>query len=322
MITRSRVPGPKWSQAAGFMAMVILAALSVTSGQDQPYFSQQTLPRGQNVAPVFEGWEENPDGSFNMVFGYFNRNWEEQPHVPIGPANTIDPGGPDQGQPTLFFPRRNKFLFRIRVPKDFGRKELVWTLTSNGKTERAYATLQTDYKLDLRVLQTNTHMRLNVPKYREFDQDMANNTPPVVRLEGDAARTVKVGEPLALSALVTDDGRLKRFPATAFGVDSDTTALGLRVAWFVYRGPGEKVTFDPPQFKVYQDKKPGGNSPFSPEWAPPPIPADNKFPVTVTFGAPGAYVVRVLAHDGGLDTAKDVAVNVVAASSSTSASAR
>ncbi len=25
---------------------------------------------GQDVAPVFEGWERNADGSFNMVFGY------------------------------------------------------------------------------------------------------------------------------------------------------------------------------------------------------------------------------------------------------------
>jgi hypothetical protein len=252
-----------------------------------------------------------------MVFGYFNRNWEEQPHVPIGPNNTIDPGGPDQGQPTLFFPRRNKFVFRVRVPKDVGNKELVWTLTSNGKTERAYATLRPDYKLDLRVLQTNTHMRLAVLGYPEFDNDMLENIAPVVRVEGDTRRTVRVGEPLSLTAFVSDDGRLKPHAAPR-GVDSDTTALGLRVAWFVYRGPGDKVTFDPPQFKVYQDKKPGGNSPFRPGWAPPPIPADNKFPVKVTFGTPGAYVVRVLAHDGGLDTVADVTVNVLEASSSTS----
>ena len=36
----------------------------------------QTYHSGQNVQPVFEGWEQNPDGSFNMVFGYLNRNYE------------------------------------------------------------------------------------------------------------------------------------------------------------------------------------------------------------------------------------------------------
>ena len=33
---------------------------------------------GQNVVPVFEGWERNADGTFNMVFGYMNRNYEEE----------------------------------------------------------------------------------------------------------------------------------------------------------------------------------------------------------------------------------------------------
>jgi hypothetical protein len=28
------------------------------------------------------------------------------------------------------------------VPADFGSKELIWTLTANGKTEKAYASLK------------------------------------------------------------------------------------------------------------------------------------------------------------------------------------
>ena len=75
---------------------------------------------GLNIAPVYEGWEQNVDGSFDLIFGYFNRNWNEWIDVPAGTANTIEPGGPDQGQPTHFLPRRNQFVFRVRVPKDFG----------------------------------------------------------------------------------------------------------------------------------------------------------------------------------------------------------
>lgn len=291
----------------------MLAATAPMTGQGQSFTPQ--LLRGQNVAPAFEGWEENPDGSFNMVFGYFNRNWEEQPHVPVGPNNSIEPGGPDQGQPTLFFPRRNKFVFRVRVPKDFGSRELVWTVTSNGRTERAYATLKPDYKLDLRILQMNAHMRVMVQGYADFDADMTGNTPPVVKIDGEPRRTVRIGEPLALNALVTDDGRLRTYPTPAGSVDYDIAALGLRVAWFVYRGQGNNVTFDPPQFKVYQDKKAGGNSPFSLGWVPPQIPSDHRFPVKVTFSEAGSYVLRLLAHDGGLDTAVDVAVDVVGAAS-------
>ncbi len=60
----------------------------------------------------------------------------------------MEPGGPDLGQPTNFFPRRNRFVFQVRVPKDFGTKEIVWTLTSKGRTEKAYGTLKPDYVLD------------------------------------------------------------------------------------------------------------------------------------------------------------------------------
>jgi hypothetical protein len=40
------------------------------------------------------------------------------------------------GQPTHFLPRRNRFMFKVPVPKDFGTKELVWTLRTSGVTEK------------------------------------------------------------------------------------------------------------------------------------------------------------------------------------------
>jgi hypothetical protein len=91
---------------------------------------------GQDVVPVYEGWERNPDGSFNMVFGYFNRNYEEEVDVPVGPDNKIEPGAPDQGQPAHFYPRRQEFVFKVRVPADWGEKDLVWTLNIRGKAEK------------------------------------------------------------------------------------------------------------------------------------------------------------------------------------------
>jgi len=63
---------------------VALACVVASDAQAQLKFD-----RGQNVAPVFEGWERNPDGTFNMVFGYMNRNYREMPHVPVGlPGST------------------------------------------------------------------------------------------------------------------------------------------------------------------------------------------------------------------------------------------
>src|SRR5579862_9914129 len=116
----------------------------------------QVATSAQNIAPVFEGWEPNPDGSFNLVFGYFNRNWNREIDLPVGPDNVFEPGNPDQGQPTHFYPRRSRFIFKVRVPKDFGNKEVVWTLTVNGKTEKAYATLKPDYILSPLVYMANS----------------------------------------------------------------------------------------------------------------------------------------------------------------------
>ena len=293
------IPTGGWGIVASLVAALILISGAAPNGQIQ-YLS------GQNIAPDYQGWEVNPDGSFDMIFGYMNRNYEEHPYIPVGPNNSIEPGGPDRGQPTYFLPRRNRNVVRIKVPADFGKKELVWTLTVNGKTERAFGSLKPDYAHDKAVQYLNTSGMSMVGRAEK-------NQAPVVSIEGATQRTVSLGEPLALSAIATDDGvpAPRAAPRGSVGFRS---SVGLRVAWFVFRGQGNVVTFDPEQIKTYPDViTEGGNSPWSPGWMPPPLPKDNKFPVRVTFAEPGTYVVRVLAHDGGAGTAKDVTVTVQAA---------
>jgi hypothetical protein len=255
----------------------------------------------QNVAPVYEGWEQNKDGSFNLVFGYYNRNWTEV-EVPIGPNNTFEPGMPDQGQPAHFYPRRNKFVFRIHVPKDFGKNEIIWTLTSNGKTEKAYASLKPDYIINDFTLESNFGAGGAVGS--------VENQPPVLKVEGEQTRHVKVGEPVSLVAIATDDGIPKTRPMPPAPVPQraaivPVSAAGLRFAWLVYRGAGE-VTFDPLQFETWEDIRDGQNSPYSPGWMVPPIPPGNKWSARATFHQPGTYVLRALAHDGGLTDVKDI----------------
>ena len=99
----------------------------------------QSYSSGQHVWPAFEGWEKNEDGSANFVFGYMNENWVEELDVPVGPDNRLEPGAVDQGQPTHFYTRRQQFVFKVQVPKDWGKKDLVWTLNVRGKAEKAYA---------------------------------------------------------------------------------------------------------------------------------------------------------------------------------------
>jgi hypothetical protein len=281
------------------VAATIVVALAGAS-------AQESFSSGQNIAPVYEGWEQNADGSFNLVFGYFNRNWEEEIDLPIGADNAIDPGGPDQGQPTHFLPRRNRFLFRIRVPKDFGTKELVWTLTAHGKTERAYATLKADYFIDDTVIMANN----GAAGMGGTDPSLKGNKPPSLTVDGGKQRRAKVGESIALVAAATDDGipkprgmqRLNPNFASRFTVDS---ATGLRLSWFVYRGAGT-VVFDPSQTKVWEDTRDGGGSPWSYGWRTPPAPPAGKWIGNAKFAEPGTYVLRCLAHDGGLSTAEDI----------------
>lgn len=282
--------------AAAFLVLALAASPAEVA-------AQQAFSHGQNVAPVFEGWERNPDGSFNMVFGFFNRNCEEVVHVPIGPDNGIEPGGPDRGQPTRFFPRRGKFIFRVPVPADFGDDELVWTLTVHGRTEMAYATLKPEYIIDKRITMMNEG---------GFGQRAgeADSLRPVLRVEGDAQRTVQVGEPLTLAAFASDDG----IPEPRRGQE-DSDAAGLMVGWLVYRGDAAHVAFDPEQFNPdFRGRARGSslcrNFPPTPDWAKKAVPEDGRVAVTATFSQPGAYVLRAMAHDGGLKTTREVSVTV------------
>ncbi len=269
----------------------------------------QAPARGQNIAPVYEGFWKNADGSFDLLFGYYNRNWEEEIDVPVGPDNFLEPGGLDQGQPTHFFPRRNQFVFRVRVPADFGDREIVWTLTTNGVTEKAYATLRPAYVVDDVVMAAN----FGAGGQTGGRADVLGNVAPELTLETPATLTTRVGDAVALSAVASDDGKPDRRPMPAFLVGQShfvpNSATGLRFSWFRYRGPAP-VTFAPPQTKVWEDTRDGGNSPWSAGWAPPPIPPDNRWRATATFDEPGTYVIRGLAHDGGQVDYKDVTVTV------------
>ena len=143
---------------------------------------------------------------------------------------------------------------------------------------------------------------------------MLPNVAPELRVEGAATRTARVGVAVTLAAFATDDGLPE--PRSRRPLDTSRpsniimmSAAGLRLSWFTYRGSG-KVVFDPPQIKVWEDTRPNSNSPWGPGWETPPLPEDGKWVTTATFTEPGTYVLRCVAHDGGLYTHRDIAFNV------------
>ena len=310
------------------IAAILCGASAVLGAQSFTY------TKGQNIAPAYEGWEQGADGAKYFLFGYMNRNWEEEIDVPVGPENgfAVTPGRggapglkEDQGQPTHFLPRRNRFVFRVKVPATFTEKdELIWTLTTHGKTEKAYATLRPDYIVDNVVIASET----GALGAGTSSPEMRSNKAPLIKIDELQSRNVKTASWVALNAVVKDDGIPKRrtpsFAALgrASQLAAENPALaaqlrnpsmsppsritvgkvnGLHTSWFVYRQPvGATVTFDPPQIKPWEDTRAGMNSPWAPLWTPPQIPADGKQPVSVTFSQPGTYILRCRADDGAL----------------------
>lgn len=296
----------------------------------------QSYSKGRHVEPAFEGWRPNPDGTFNLMFGYMNENWEESPDMPVGDSNFISPGNADQGQPTHFLPRRNRFTFEITVPSDWGERELVWTLNINGVERKAYGTLKADYLVDNMVIASETGSLgagTSSPESRA-------NIAPVVSVQGDSIRATTVAEPLNLETIVTDDGlpeptdpveEARRFAefaggalAVAFVTEENVMQRrlmsppikvtvqkvnGLYYSWNKWRGPGE-VTFDKPQVKVWEDTRTSANSPWGSLWLPPPIPVEGVYDVNATFSEPGEYILWGRADDGGLYHDAWITVNV------------
>jgi hypothetical protein len=206
-----------------------MAALAVLLPALAPLSAQLVQVRhwtGQGVSPVYEGYDVNADGSFNMWFGYMNRNYEEEPDIPIGPENNFLPGG-DRGQPTHFLVRRHKDVFKVVVPKDFGDQTLVWTLKAHGQTQQVAGTLKPVWMIDrLRTTRGGNSERVN------------SNTPPVVRVEPMSQTNPHPGS-LALTVSATDDGLPLR----------GGKSVGMTAKWGKYRGPGV-VTFDPVAAKI------------------------------------------------------------------------
>ncbi len=254
---------------------------------------------GRNVVPYLEGWIKNPDETFDFVFGYFSRNSEQELNIPVGADNSVMPGGPDRGQPTYFMPRREPRVFRVRVPKDFGDKQLVWTLTANGKTDKVVAQLHP-------AMEINEHMMIaNGNNTIDFGEEVNENKPPTIKLAAVTSATTTA--PLTLTAIITDDGLPKARPvappreappttSTADGrflAQRNSTAgnrerfYGVRVAWLEYRGPG-KVTFETN-----------------------PVPAANgQATTTARFSAPGTYTLIATATDTNLTARTQVTITV------------
>jgi hypothetical protein len=277
-------------------------ACALISGAAAVLTGQERFDTGQNVQPAFDGWVRNTDGTADLYFGYLNRNFVEELNIPVGPDNNIEPGGPDRGQPTFFLPRRQRYVFSVRVPKEWDpKREVIWTLTAYGRTSRIYGALSPEDELVERDVMTNGSFSALPPGHVD------ENKPPTIAI--NTTQAVTRPATLALSAVMHDDGLPKPRPPRVIRSTRSSTAQTVqeeagdmqrtlpRISWIQFRGPG-KATFEPNV--VYA--------------------ADGKEAVSkVSFSAPGTYVLRGFVRDAQFRALKptDVTVTVSPGPSST-----
>jgi hypothetical protein len=260
-----------WITEMRLPAAFVLAVCSLSAAEQLPL--EPKHDSGQNVTAAFEGWYKNPDGTFNILLGYYNRNLKQDVDIPIGPNNRIEPGGPDRGQPTHFVPGRQWGMFNVTVPKDFGDKKITWTLTVNGSTTEVPVGLNPLWELSPFVDATG-----NTPPYVGFAETGPFAQGPRSITTNMAAT---VGQPLSLTAWVADDA--KKVP----GASPLLSRLPpVTVTWTKFRGPGT-VTFSTARSAAEKAEFP----------LPPGATFTGKMTTTATFSDPGDYVLRVAGTD-------------------------
>lgn len=250
-------------------------------------------PDGLRVAPFFDGWYRNPDGTFTLSFGYSNLNRNEVVEIPLGPDNFIEPKEYDGRQPTSFAPgapdsaadgagagrasdRRNRErgVFTVTVPAGF-RGDVVWMLRHRGQTYSVPGRTKTG------AYQLRWPMAMgSIPPLLRFDpKGQAGRGPQGIQA---SSLQTSVGAPVLLTVWITDDSVREKDPVPIKPRGRGDAQAAMNVAWYKHSGPGP-IVFSAP-------KSPIGE-------------LEGMATTSATFKQPGEYVVRVRADNfGRVDT--------------------
>lgn len=275
----------RYHLTAGTLAVVLMGLTQAPLDAQLPpdlreYPLTQRHKSGDLVAPFFDGWIQNDDGSVTMIFGFMNRNMEERVDIPLGPDNYIQPARFDGAQPSHFpvYNRRGltgireRGAFAVTVPADMAGTEVVWTLTHAGHS----------YSIPGRATSTAYEMsrmkraRGSLYPAIRFDR----NGPESTDREGIMANrvTTSVGSPVTLSAFVQDRGE-------RMGYDVDSLIFPVGTTWILHQGPA-MPEFEPEMMSGRERDQDGeGGMASSDGWT--------VATTQATFSEPGDYVIRL-----------------------------
>jgi len=244
-------------------ALVAIVGLLLAGARPSAQFEK-------TISTTFDGWTELPDHSYELVFGYMNRNADEV-EIPLGPSNQLDPSPADRGQPTTFLPGRQRNVFRVQVPHDFKGK-YVWTLTYAGLTQIASGSLDQNYSLDV-----------------------GDPEPPTVKAGAEV--TARVNQPVKLTPIVGAAPR-PPVPQNADIVAKRSGGAPITVWWSKFRGPGSITFGEGPKAAATGPTARNREQPlgsFRVTCANPPAASCGS--TTAQFSAPGTYLIRVVAAE-------------------------
>jgi hypothetical protein len=255
---------------------------SPLGGQNQRPLSPLS-PGGLRVAPFFDGWYANQDGTITLSFGYSNLN-RELVEIPLGPDNFIEPKQYDGRQPTSFPPpapaedgasarndRRERGVFTVSVPAGFG-DSVVWTLHLNGQTYKVPGTAKSG------AYQLRWPMAMgSVPPLLRFSPEgPAGRGPTGIHAD---PKQISVGMPLSLAIWMNDDSVREADPVA---IKPRQERPAVNVTWLKHSGPGPVV------FSRSKESFTLLNGTAT---------------ASATFKQPGEYVIRVRVDNfGRLDT--------------------
>jgi hypothetical protein len=266
--------------------MTMLIDAPPLGGQNQRPLAPLS-PTGLRVAPFFDGWYANADGTITFSFGYSNLN-REAVEIPLGPENFIEPKEYDGRQPTSFAApsapgsddgaaartdrrERERGVFTVTVPAAF-RDSVVWTLVVQGQAYKVPASAKSG------AYQLRWPMAMgSVPPLLRFTADgPAGRGPTGIQA---APMQASVGKPLSLAIWVNDDSVREDEPVA---VKQRQGKAAMNVTWYTHSGPGPVI------FSRSRESIPQLNGSAT---------------ATATFNQPGEYVIRVRADNfGRLDT--------------------
>ena len=265
------------SFVAGLVFATAIAAVSAQAPRQWPL--APVPPEGQRVAPFFDGFYENEDGTATLSFGFSNFNLDQTIEIPLGPNNFIEPKEYDGRQPTSFptVPGggptgarrdRERGVFTITVPATF-KGDVVWTLRHGGQTHKVPGRTKTGaYGLKWPMAMGS------IPPQLRFAANGAFGRGPT-GIES-APLQAAVGVPLSVTVWMKDDSRRD---AEAVQVkDRGPARPAMNVTWYKHSGPGP-VTFNP--------QKSGTTE------------LDGNAASAITFTQPGSYLLRARVDNFG-----------------------